>query len=206
MTLSLLCALCATARAQTDADALAPHARGHLFLRGQLGLGHSRSEIGGAGYHLDARGIGHAATVSVGLTVLDGVALYLGLSQHGIRKPRITVRQERTVRDQADFDLFAHGVGLGVTQYFSTYNLFWDATVGLGDLTFIEGSSWEATDVGPAGRIGFGREWWLAPRFGLGLTAQLHLLRARNPTPLPGGDHGAFFTRTIVLGVTATYN
>jgi hypothetical protein len=185
------------------------HAKNRLFLRGQLGFGSASTTTSNADHAVDLHGMGHAFSFSAGYTFRDNFAVYGQISQHGSRNPSLTIDSDEgseTERPDQDLLLSTTALGIGITQYFSPYNLFWDASVGVGVLSLLAENDSDSTDLGPTGSLAFGKEWIIGPHLGLGLSAQLHLSRVHDADALPDGSSGHFTSRTLVIGFSGTYN
>lgn len=186
-----------------------PHAKNLLFLRGQLGLGRSSSKTSDADTAVDFHGMGHAFSFSGGFTLRNNLAVYGQISQHGSRNPSLTIDMNgssTTAQPNTDLLLTTTAVGLGVTQYFSDFNLFWDASLGAGFLSVIANGDSDTTDLGPTAALAFGKEWILGPHLGVGVSAQLHLSRVHDSDTMPDGTGSHFTSTTMAFGISGTYN
>ncbi|MDZ4693520.1 MAG: hypothetical protein SGI86_00100 [Deltaproteobacteria bacterium] len=200
-------------RANADAASVtekeAPHTRNQLFLRAQLGFGRSSSKAANADTAVDVHGMGHAFSFSGGYTLRNNLAIYGQISQHGSRNPNLTIDNngsKTTASPNTDLLVATTAVGLGITQYFSDFNLFWDASVGVGFLGVAANGDSDTTDLGPTAALSIGKEWLVGPHLGVGVSAQLHLSRVHDADAFPDGTSGHFTSTTMALGISGTYN
>lgn len=79
-----------------------------------------------------------------------------------------------------DYSLSLVGIGPELVYYFSPSNIYLSGTVAFTYVTqSFQGVEVSRSGVGLGGRVTLGKEWWLAPRFGLGVAGQF--LFASNP-------------------------
>lgn len=186
-----------------------PHAKGRSFFRFQLGYGRSSTKAANDDLAAEFHGMGHAFSVAGKWTPVDRFAVYGQWIQHGSRNPNLTISEgetQSTLYPKSEMILATNSLAIGATQYFTPYNLFWDASVGLGALGGVWKGGARSSDVGPGVAFSLGKEWLLNSHLGIGLSAQLHLSRVHDREALPDRTSGHFTSTTFALGVTGTYN
>ena len=61
-------------------------------------------------------------------------------------------------------------LGLGLTYYFMPSNVFVSGTLGAGGFTYVNPNSDYKSDRGVGFQMKIGREWWVSPRWGVGVS------------------------------------
>jgi hypothetical protein len=186
-----------------------PHAKGRSFFRFQFGYGRSTTSAANDDLAAEIHGTGHAFSVAGGWTPIERFAVYGQWIQHGAQNPSLTISEgdtESTLRPNSDTLMATNSLAIGATQYFTPYNLFWDASVGLGTYSAIWKGGSHTSDIGPGVSFSLGKEWLLNSRFGIGLSMHLHLSRVHDREALPDRTSGQFTSMTFAGGVTGTYN
>jgi len=199
----------ASAQEATVTESGTIHGKNRLFLRAQFGMGSTSNKSTAGGESVDYHGMAHAFSFSAGFTFRNNLAIYGQFTQHGSRQPKRTIENNNgteTLYASQNMLLATGTLNIGVTQYFSPYNLYWDASVGAGSLQVIARGFNHATDLGPAASIALGKEWIMGPHLGIGVSAQLHLARTFDSDAYFSKSGGHFTSRTMVIGISGTYN
>lgn len=94
-------------------------------------------------------------------------------------------------------------IGPELTYYFTPSNLYLSAALGLSRLTFTVEDTTSSTQVGVAGQLSVGKEWWVGRRWGLGLAGQLTASANKDSDAAEAPTWGAWAGAVVF---SATYN
>ena len=101
-----------------------------------------------------------------------------------------------------DEDVRLPGFGLGGTYYFMPVNVYLSGAIGIAKVGFSgPDADSDGTDFGLALDAMVGKEWWVAPDWGLGLAGQLIFISAEDES-----IYGSMTGLAINALLTATYN
>lgn len=142
-----------------------------FFLRLHAGLGYlgSSTSASATGFNFDST---HGGAGDVGLAIGGALAENSLLSAHfwGTSAPGPTVTSGGTAFfDTRDFTVSLFGVGPSFDHYFMPHNVYVSVTPSVTWLRFSDVFNTFDTAAGFGTRIALGKEWWVAPHWGLGL-------------------------------------
>jgi hypothetical protein len=151
--------------------------------------GYARVMLGG-GYASMAENIDGADTtihggafgfnVDGGYFVLPNLALGADLSIFGLAKPTVTQNSMDVGSSNTTVDFI--GLGLGVT-YFAPGNVYLGANVGMAVASVEANNQMANSDTGVGTGAVIGKEWWVSPRWGIGLAGQFFFMHIPDHTP-----------------------
>lgn len=141
------------------------HDRG-FFFRFQIGPGYLSTH--GDEFDVSMDGVGLDLGLAFGGIVRPNLAIHASLQTVQVVSPTLRVGGDSVVAE--DFTLQLSMLGVGGTFYLAD-NYYVSSSVGLAVLTFDDNSGTveASSERGFAQDISAGKEWWLAPRFGLGV-------------------------------------
>jgi hypothetical protein len=153
-------------------------------------------------------GLDLACSFAIGGAIADNLILNVDLFGGRVFEPEV----DRDGTDLGDADRLEEdlgigervelgGLGLGVTYYIMPINLYLAGSVGLGRAVFEDANGERrGSDFGFAANVMVGKEWWVAPEWGVGVAGQLLLLRAEDDILGTVGGLG------VNVMFSATYN
>lgn len=146
--------------------------RDGFFLRLSGGFGSAVSRIDNTPEDLELSGLSGDFNFAVGGVVSPNLALHGALFGWSVDDPDLEV-DGRSAGELNRADLTLSALGFGMTYYFMPSNFYISPTIGLGWLQ-LDGPGPDAqTDAGIAFDFSFGKEWWVSPRWGLGVAGSL---------------------------------
>lgn len=113
--------------------------------------------------------------ISLGISLPSAFALHVDLLGSVAPQPRVSLNGKE-VGSLANLDSTASGFGVGFTRYFPS-NAFVTAGLGVGVLSLQSDTTRFQSNAGGYLTVGGGQEWWVGPRFGLGLIGRLTAYR-----------------------------
>lgn len=148
---------------------------GGFYFRGTLGFALPYAVEDYAGDEYAWYGLGGELTLSLGLSLPSGLALHADFLVSTTPEPRVSVNGEE-IGYLSDLNFTTTAFGLGLTQYFPSNALI---TAGFGGaiMTFDSDTYVFESELGGYVTLGAGKEWWLGPRWAVGLIGRLTLLR-----------------------------
>jgi hypothetical protein len=170
-----------------------------FFMSGLLAAGQLAVNFPSSAGDARSSGVGPCFVLAAGATVLPRLSVYGEVGVHQISNPTLEA-SGRSVETK-DVKMTQVWFGPGVTYYLMPLNLFMGASVGVSSVTLHQdGSAVEGkTELGPAVALKVGKEWWIANRVGLGVSAQALWASMKDR------DEAANVTsRGLSLGVSAT--
>lgn len=120
-------------------------------------------------------GGGLDVSASIGFSLPSAFALHVDLLGSIVPQPRVSVNGKE-VGSLANLDSTASGFGVGFTRYFPS-NAFITAGLGFGLLALQSDTTRFESNLGGYLTVGGGQEWWVGPRFGIGLIGRLTAYR-----------------------------
>jgi hypothetical protein len=150
-----------------------------LYLNGELGPAYLSSTFSVPGYS-DQTASGPALFGSIAMGGSIAPNLILAADLFGVVAANPTVNYGGT---NYDYSVSLAGLGPELVYYFEPSNMFISATLAFTRLTESSGNvDYASSNVGLGGRIVIAKEWWLGPRFGLGLGGQVFLSSNGEPS------------------------
>lgn len=155
-----------------------PPPQGHtggFFFRGTLGLGmpYAAEHYGGDDYAWF--GIGGELTLSLGLSLPSAIAVHADLMVSSTPEPQVNINGVDAGRlTNLSFTTTAFGIGL--SRFFPT-NAYLTAGIGGAIMALESDDIIFESEVGGYLTIGVGKEWWLGPRYALGILGRATVLR-----------------------------
>lgn len=158
----------------------APHTHDGFFLNMSLGYGYqdfaySASEISESGnpfiFSIDSKGVSTEFDIKIGGTILPSFALHATISGIGNLSSEIESVIEYSGERESfnqEVDLFMFLTGIGVTYYINPINIFFSGSVGITEFDINDS---QMSDTGFGFQIALGKEWWVSPEWGLGVSA-----------------------------------
>jgi hypothetical protein len=130
---------------------------------------------------LKVEGTGIGLDFQIGGAIKENLILYGVLGLKSIYGPTITIggqsNTKATVSDQYSFDEFIFGVG---STYYLKNNFFFSGNIGMGNFSFSDEASNTTVDTGNgfSFQVKAGHEWWISPRWALGVALEYGGTRA----------------------------
>lgn len=123
-----------------------------------------------------SKGLGAGWDIKIGGTLKENLILHATILMHSVYEPKIYDSSNGLNGATADkIDLFEAMVGAGMTYY--TYgNFLLSTSIGLGGFTITDEKKDEdsSSDKGFSFQLKAGKEWWISPRWGIGLAVYYH--------------------------------
>jgi len=187
-----------------------PNAYRHdgFFLRLTLGMGYMWGR-GAPDAELD--GYAGALGVSVGSMVSENLALHFDMNGANAFRSALSIDGSEDQTYNAVFQ--TTGVGLGVTYYLMPANVYASVGIGAGwlyttaygrvdDSNFVL-TGHESSNFGPAVTVSLGKEWWVHPDWGVGMSAVYQYLSVN------GEDLGKYTVdsvHNVTVRLSTTFN
>lgn len=134
-----------------------------FFLRMTAGGGYASTGDDGA----DFSGLAGDFTVAVGGCVSENLALHGTFFGWAMSNPDVELTNIGS--GELDGNLGMNGYGGGITYFMMPTNMYFSATVGVGELTIDSNNVSDTSDLGFAMDLSVGKEWWVGNSWGLGL-------------------------------------
>ena len=155
-------------------------------------------------------GYAGALGISVGSMVSENFALHFDMNGANAFRSGLSIEGTEDTTYNAVFQ--TTGVGLGGTYYLMPSNLYATLSVGAGwlyttayarvDDNYVL-TGYESSNFGPSVAVGIGKEWWVAPDWGVGLTGMYQFLSVN------GEDLGKYTVdavHNVTVRMSATFN
>jgi hypothetical protein len=168
------------------------HNHDGFYLRLAIGFGgtlmsthdHVLDNVG----NIDTSGWGFGTSIGIGGALTDNLILNADLFQATTFNPSVDVDGHhvgRASRVGTDLgigeDMEIAGLGIGVTYYIMPANVYLAGSIGFGQAIFEANSGDRAgSDIGVAGNLMVGKEWWVGRDWGIGVAGQMILLTAHD--------------------------
>ncbi len=170
---------------------------GGFFGRAQLGFAYSHTSYPAADLEWGGGAIDFSA--SLGFSLPAGVALHVDFLANGTFEPTL-YENGVEVGYLADTSYTTSGIGGGVTYYFLR-NGFITGGLGFAVSSTVDPNYRTDSDVGGYLTFGGGKEWWVAPRFGVGFYGRL------TGYSLPDTYYDTSWTTVVpAFGVSGTFD
>ncbi|HEX7476810.1 MAG TPA: hypothetical protein VF331_03320 [Polyangiales bacterium] len=165
-----------------------------FFMR--LNLGFGGGSVSGHTYSFSGPGFGMG--VAVGGSIVDNLALHVGLQRTMLLGPT----QKPSYAPQYVDAISLTSLDIGLTYYFMPVNIYISGSGGVGPTTFenSQGQQYGDTYYGFVGNLMAGKEWWVGYDWGVGVAAQLLLSTLRNDVD------GRVVSAALNIMFSATYN
>ena len=153
------------------------------------------------------RGPGAFVDLKVGGAIQENTILSFDLIGRTITGPDVEYNgQTQSATD--DFSMTDNSYGLGLTHYFMPANTFVSATVGTGKMSYKDKSN----DTEGESKWGFalhlkvGKEWWVSPNWGLGVSGGYGFMAANDKVPAGSGITSTLTSHQFYILFNTTYN
>ncbi|TVR01874.1 MAG: hypothetical protein EA398_08965 [Deltaproteobacteria bacterium] len=166
-----------------------------FLLRLSGGLGYATT--GANDVDFDLRGVGFDYNFAIGAVVGRNAALHANLFGWAVPSPRVSLAGESVTADDATLSLTS--IGLGGTFWLGDPTLYLSPSIGLALLSLeVPGSTFES-DPGFALDLALGKEWFVGPRWSLGIAGAVgwHRVPDEDDTILSGPSFGLRFSATF---------
>jgi hypothetical protein len=152
------------------------------------------------------KGPGVGNDFKIGGTLKENLIIHATLLGHGVYEPRIydeNTGQNGTKADKIDFGELM--IGGGIT-YYTPENFLFSSSVGFGGFSLTDEKNNEDnyTDRGFSLQAKAGKEWWVLPKFGLGLAVYYHCTNVLNQKG--GEDEERIKSNNFGIVLNATLN
>jgi hypothetical protein len=172
-----------------------------FYLRAEIGGGYRSFSTEADGLAMRVSGAGGAASLLAGGTPLPNLVLLGEFSVSGLSNPTIQINERSAEANDASVSLLAFGPGL--IYYVMPANVSLGASVVLTRLGLKQdGETSATTEPGIGGVVRLGKEWWVGPHMGLGLSSQCTIASMKDKSETAATWLGTAFT----LSATLTYN
>ncbi len=145
-----------------------------FFLRLSAGLGGTHASLN-TEPKITLTGPGLVSSVAIGGALTENFILHADFFGGTAFSPKI--KQGGREIGTINADLSLSGLGIGVTYYVMPMNLYLSGSVGFGVGTLEVTLGELSTDVGFAGSVMVGKEWWVSDEWGLGVAGQFMYMR-----------------------------
>ncbi len=172
-----------------------------FFLRLALGPSYQSLQFEGDSDTFEFDGFGLGSSVAIGGVVHPNLAIHADLFAAAMVDPDFTTNGD-LVGETSDLSVSLSGLGVGATYYFMPTNLYASLSFGFGTATFEFPGSTADTDSAFALNATVGREFWVAPEWGVGVAGQFTYLDVPNADT--GRSVGQYTAFNLLL--SATYN
>jgi hypothetical protein len=119
-------------------------------------------------------GFGSGFGLKIGGALVENLILHATMLVHSVEGPKIKsdVVWFNNIKLDNSVSLTEGMMGIGLT-YYNSYNYLISGTIGMGGITLVkEKENYNfSTDNGFSLQLKAGREWWIAPNFGIGAAA-----------------------------------
>ncbi len=182
-------------------EASSAHRHRGLFLRPDIGVGYLTASASQPGTDVTLYGGAGYFGFALGGSVADGVILAGHLWGMGVANPSITVNGQSGSSVNTSMGFAA--IGPEFDYYFMPTNLFISTTIAASRGSLSTGGNDYNTQVGIAGQIAFGKEWWVSDQWGLGVKGELTISANKDNA---ASDAPTWVGFAFAIGFSATYN
>ena len=123
-----------------------------------------------------SKGLGGGWDIKIGGTIKENLILHATILTHSVFEPKIYDSSNGLNGTTADkIDLFEAMIGAGMT-YYTPRNYLLSTSIGLGGFTLTDEKKDEdsSSDKGFSFQLKAGKEWWISPKWGIGLAVYYH--------------------------------
>jgi opacity protein-like surface antigen len=143
-----------------------------VFVRGQIGFGYFRATASEGGDSVAISGAGPSLDLAGGFAVQPGLIIHGTFLYDVTYSPEVEFNgQSQSVEGSAGMV----GIGAGITYYMMPNNMFFSGTLAMTQLVAEEDGETEGSEWGPGIAVQAGKEWFVAPKVGLGVAARFAL-------------------------------
>lgn len=186
------------------AGAQETHPHQGLFLRPTVGFAWDDFSENG----VDWSGVGGQAGIAIGGTVGRNLSVFGQIQASVVDGPTESNGNSSVVLN--DSQLTLQTIGAGINYYFEPANLYLAGSLAFAqenvNTTSQNVTSNHSTNWGVAIAATVGKEWWVSPRWALGLAAQLLLGSVDDPDPNDSRVSYTMSLTSFALVFSATYN
>jgi len=128
------------------------------------------------------KGLGAGWDIKIGKALQENLILHATILMHSVYEPKIYDSSKglngTTVKN---IDLSEAMIGAGMT-YYTPKNYLLSTSIGLGGFTLANEKKKEdsTSDKGLSFQLKAGKEWWISPKWGIGLAVYYHNTNVRN--------------------------
>lgn len=171
-----------------------------VFVRGQIGFGYFRAAASEGGDSVTISGAGPSLGVAGGVAVQPNLIVHGELFYDVTYGPTVEFNgQSMDVEGSAAMV----GIGAGITYYMMPGNMYFSGTLAMTQLVAEdEDGDAEGTEWGPGLALMAGKEWFVAPKTGLGVAARF----AFGSQKIDPDIDVSYTTTTFSLLASATFN
>jgi hypothetical protein len=183
------------------------HRHRGLFLRPDIGFGYltaSASDLGGD--YTISGGAGYLG-FAIGGSVADGVIIAGRLWGVNATSPTVTFNGQSGSPGETNLGFGA--IGPEFDYYFMPANFFLGATLCLSRITLktggrlTSGGTDYSTQIGIAGQLAVGKEWWVSDSWGLGVKGEVTITGNKDNS---SSNSSTWTGLAFAVGFSATYN
>jgi hypothetical protein len=157
-----------------------------LYLRFTAGAGFFTASESYQGSRISYSGLGFTASGALGGAIAPNLILYGEIL--GTTVADAEWSQDGYYQGSSNTDLEMFGFGPGIAYYIQPANMYLSATLAFTKVSFIGndpyygGYTQADTDFGVGVSLRVGKEWWVGPRWGVGIAGMAHLASMHDPT------------------------
>jgi hypothetical protein len=122
------------------------------------------------------KGLGGGWDIKIGGTLKENLIVHATILMHSVYEPKIYDSSIGLNGTKAEkIDLFESMIGAGIT-YYTPENFLLSPSIGFGGFTLTDEKKDEdsSSDKGFSFQLKAGKEWWISPRWGIGLAVYYH--------------------------------
>ncbi len=178
-----------------------------FFLRPDIGFGYLTASASDLGTDYTISGAAGYLGFAIGGSVADGVILAGHLWGMSATSPTITANGQGG--SVSDTYLGFAAIGPEFDYYLMPANFFLGATLALSRVTLqtggrlTSGGTNYSTQVGVAGQLAVGKEWWVSDSWGLGLKGEVTITANKDHS---SSNSPTWLGFAFAIGFSATYN
>jgi hypothetical protein len=188
----------------TVAQAGNPREHDGFFLRMSVGGGHADTELEEETAEAELSGIAGDYNFAVGGVVAQNLAIHGTFFGWGVEDPDFELSNEGGLEEEAEVEgrLSMAAIGAGITYYLMPINIYFSGSIGGAKLYLDLDELGEMdSDIGIAGDLTIGKEWWVGNSWGLGVAGGMSL------HSIPADDVDENFTgKSFVIRFSSTFN
>lgn len=181
-----------------------------FYISGSVGpvFGKINDEVTGYGaYDMKIGGTGALLDLRLGITWKNNFIIHAAIISSAIVGPTLENSNNESVKSSNDIAVGEALIGIGITKYIMPENMFFAATFGPGNFSFMddtENTPSFSTKRGLAFQIKAGKEWLVLPGLGLGVAATYGKTTVNQK--LINGDSEHLSSNRFGIVLNLTYN
>lgn len=151
-----------------------------------------------------SKGLGAGWDIKIGRTITKNLILHATILMHSVYEPKLYDSSNGLNRTTADkIDLFELMIGAGMT-YYTPQNYLLSTSIGMGGFTITDEKKNEdnSSDKGFSFQLKAGKEWWISPKWAIGLAGYYHNTNVLNQKGKIGEESIKSNNFGIVLSAT----